>query len=938
MLEIRTVFEILPIKPNFNKKQVKKEGNKLLARYKPDKVSREKPDELKDILMAKYREVFKLANNQLTQIKKGNLNYNTPDLYDGYINSYKQELRNYNESDFIIILKANDLPTDGNKTQLLNRILENVPSVIASLNLEEDYLREQYVPSMEDILNEFRENKLVRILQLKNIRPNGNSTSLINQIVSNISEDELNNLIEQVDREIADLKDKLNGLRDEQLKLILDNNNFNSRGNKNVLINKIIENLPIGEIENNINRVRINKQKALEKLYSITGKDELSESYKQKLAAKHLDINHGITIRNKIVSLINNYQIEENNIESKLNELINKQSKQIIDNTINELYKITGKTSINSKFLKKLKQSGLDKNDGVQIRNEIIIDIKAWKVGKDNLSHYVNLKIKQKKLIKQNEKIEILYGITGKEALSPSFTRLLYDHGLNEEDGIKIRNELINLIKTTNLGKNEINPKVLELITLTASEKLINGCNISYLNQIAIINNLSKCNSKQKYVESFLNSISPSFNDLKIKSDISEIDNIKEKLGKLYKNQLEFILVSNNISSNGIKEELIDKIISNIHIRGIKLIVSEIDKVNTKLNQLTMNELSFILKENNIKIAGGKTQVINEINKTLPITTIKNNIKQLSEVKSQLKELNTNELKFIAKSNNIIVIDNKDRLIDEIGTQVPVYILAENISEISKIKINVQSFNKLQKHHLLKSYGLNEDCDDETQINEILENVDLFEIVDFNKSIVELKEELNNLSVIQLNYILDNHNLETSTDTSIQIETILEHILMPSIIKDIQSIKKLENDINAISEDEIDNILSENKLRKSIDKTENIKTIFKNLSFDEFNAYLSGTKIDVNLIDEIKDSILICPIKNSKGKPKLATEKYENSRFLLLFDNEESFNEYKKNNPSVDKLEKDLNFFKKLINKDKRIEGIFIRDTYIKKDQLDIIS
>ena len=963
MLEIRTVFEILPIKPDFNKKQVKKAGNKLLARYKPDKVRRVKPDELKDILMVKYREVFKLANDQLTQIKKGNLNYNTPTLYDEYINSYKQELKNYNESDFIIILKANDLPTDGNKTQLLNRILENVPSVIASLNLEQDYLEDVHKPKPEDILKDFRENKLVRILQLKNIRPNGNSTSLINQIVSNISEDELNNLIEQVDREIDELKDKLNGLREEQLKLILDNNNFNSRGNKNVLINKIIENLPIGEIENNINRVRINKQKALEKLYSITGKDELSESYKQKLATKHLDINHGITIRNKIVSLINNYKIEENNIESKLNELINKQSKQIIDNTINELYKITGKTSINPKFLKKLQQSGLDKNDGVQIRNEIIVDIKAWKVGKDNLSHYANLKIKQKKLIKQNEKIEILYGITGKTTISPSFTKLLSDHGLNNQDGIKIRNELINIIKTTNINKNEINPKVLELITLTASEKLINECDINYLNQIAIINNLSKCNSKQKYVESFLNSISPSFNDLKIKSDINEIDNIKEKLAKLYKNQLEFILVSNNISSSGTKNELIDKIISNINIRATKLIISEIDKVNVKLNQLTMNELSFILKENNIIIAGGKTQVINEINKTLPVTTIKNNIKQLSEVKSQLKELNTNELKFIAKSNNLIVIDNKERLIDEIGTQVPVYILAENISEISKIKISVQSFNKLQRQHLLISAGLNKDSDDETQINEILENVDLFEITDFNKRILELKEELNNLSVIQLNYILDNHNLEIknicqncgaviqeadlfcsecgakiSIDTSIQIETILENILMPLIIKDIQSIKRLENKINAVSEDEIDNILSENKLRKSIDKNENIKTIFKNLSFDEINAYLSGTKIDVNLIDEIKDSLLICPIKISKGKPKLTTEKHGNSRFLLLFDNEESFNEYKMSNPSVKKLEKDLNCFKKLINNDKRIEGIFIRNTPIKKNQLNIIS
>ena len=76
----------------------------------------------------------------------------------------------------------------------------------------------------------------------------------------------------------------------------------------------------------------------------------------------------------------------------------------------------------------------------------------------------------------------------------------------------------------------------------------------------------------------------------------------------------------------------------------------------------------------------------------------------------------------------------------------------------------------------------------------------------------ELKEELNDLSVIQLNHILDNHNLETSTDKPIQIDTILDNILIPFIKKDIQTIKSFENKFGEISEDEIDSILSENKL------------------------------------------------------------------------------------------------------------------------------
>ena len=936
MLQIITAFEILPIKPGFNKKQIKKTSKKFLFNYHPARVGNVKPKELQEKLSEKYNEIFKTANHTLKSIKKGEeLTYNSQDAYNGYITTFKQELKNFNKEDFIIILEANGLPVDGTKTQLQDRILEHVPSVIASLNLEEDYLRQTYKPNMKDILKEFPDNKLVRILELKNIRASGNSSSLINQIVSNINENEINNLIEQIDREIDDFKVKLNGLRDEQLRLILDNNNFNSRGDKNLLINKIIENVPLSEMEDNINRVRINKQRALKKLYLITGKDELLESYKQNIINHHLEINHGIQIRTKIVSLINNYQIEEQNIESKLNELINEKSQELLNNNLKELYKITGKTSLDSKFLKRLKQSGLDKNDGNQIRNELINDIKDWKVEKENISRYVNLKIRQKKLIKQNEKLEILYSITGKTEIKLSFKKLLFEHGLDEQDGAQIKNELINIIKTTNIDKNEISTKLLDVITLEAFKKLINGCDLSYLNQIAIINNLSKCDTKQKYVESFLNSISPSFNDLKIKSDIIEIDNVKEKLVKFYKLQLEFILISNNISSSGTKNELIDNIISNIPIKGIKLIISEIEKANEKLNQLTINELSFILKENNIKVAGGKTKVINEINKTLPINLIKKDIKRLSDIKSKLNKLNLNELKFIAKSNNLIVKDNENQLIDEIGTQVPVDILSENISEINNIKLMVESFNKLQRQHLLRSNLLNDVGDDETQVNEILEKIDLFEIVNFNNELNELKDELNNLSVIQLNYILNNHNLEKSEDTSIQIETILENILVPFIKKDIQSIKELKNKMDSISEDEIDSILSKNKLRRSIHKDENIKTIVENLSFDKINEYLSGINNVADSIDELENSSLICPVKISKGKKTLTTEKRGNAIFLLLFNNEELFNEYKQNNKSVKKLENNLDYFKKLINKNRKIEGILVKtpdEIIIKKD------
>lgn len=932
-------YTILPIKPGDNLKEIeKKVRKKIFKKYHPDKVSSVEPKELKTELREKYNEIFQLANSTLNNILN---NIRTPPdsfEYALYLGLCEQVFPKYNKTQLKIILDANGLNAAGNKEQLIDRIIDNVPLFIAQLNLNEHHLREKYKPKIEDTLKKFPENKLIRILELKNIKPMGDSFSLIKQIASIMSDDEINNLINQVDNEINDLKVKLYRLNDKQLKLILDNNNLNSYGNKNQLITKIIETLPIAEIENNINKVTVNKDKALKKLYSITGKDDLLDSFKKTLSDNNLEIEHGIEIRNKIVHRINNFEIEENDIKTEIEKLINRKSQQIIDDILNELYKIIGKKSPNKKFLNQLQKEGLDEKDGIRIKNEIMEDIKAGKVQKTDLKQLIDLKIQDKKLKLQNEKLETVYKLTGKTTIKSSFKKLLSEHGLDEQDGLNIKEELITLIKTTNIGKNEINSKLLELITLKASEKLIKKCDVSYLDQIAIMNNLSKCDTKQKYVKYFLDNISSSFNDLKIKSDIIEIDNINERLVKLYKNQLEFILTSNNMSNKGTKKELINKIISNININGIELIISEIDAINKELNQLTMNEISFIIKENNIKVSGTKEKVINEINKTISIDRIKNDINRINEIKSQLEALNINELKFIAKSNNLTVDDNKNQLIDEIENQVQVNIISENISEISNIKNIVKSFNDIQRQHLLITHDLNINSSEKAQMDEILENVDLFEVNEFNKTLMTLKNELDDLSIIQLNYILTNHNLETSTDKPIQINNILENILIPFIKKDIQTIKLIENKINDISEDKIDSILAENKLRKSIDKKDNIKTIVENLSFDEIFTYLSETKSDVIPIDEIKDSTLICPIKISKGKKTLTTEKHENAIFLLLFDNKKSFNEYKMNNKGIKKLEKDLDYFIKLINKNKKIEGILVRktpeDLIITKNQL----
>ena len=202
--------------------------------------------------------------------------------------------------------------------------------------------------------------------------------------------------------------------------------------------------------------------------------------------------------------------------------------------------------------------------------------------------------------------------------------------------------------------------------------------------------------------------------------------------------------------------------------------------------------------------------------------------------------------------------------------------------------------------------------------------MDYFEINDFKNELNKLKEELNNLNVLQLNHILSKHDLNIYDDKSLQINTILENISVPLIKSDVISINELTNKINSLREDEIDRLLVNNKLRKSINNEENIKTIVENISVEQLNSDLLASG-NAELIEKIENSILICPVKIRKGKQTIITEKYENSRFLLLFDDEKLFNEYKKTNNNIKKLEKNMDYFKKLINKKKEIEGILVR-------------
>ena len=128
MSEAEKIFKILPIKPDFDLKQVHKAKNKILLRYHPDCIDHVKPEQLKRKLHDKYNEITSIINSTIIIIKNNPTIYNSDSDYKQYIKTFKINYLNTLSNDELkIILKANGLKTIGTVKQLKNRIIDNVP-------------------------------------------------------------------------------------------------------------------------------------------------------------------------------------------------------------------------------------------------------------------------------------------------------------------------------------------------------------------------------------------------------------------------------------------------------------------------------------------------------------------------------------------------------------------------------------------------------------------------------------------------------------------------------------------------------------------------------------------------------------------------------------------------------------------------------------------
>ena len=935
-------FKIIPIKEGFDKNKIIKVINKILLKYHPDKSNKTSSEKINLKIYEEYNEISKLLNLLRAEAKKGNLKTYK---YREYKKKFSSKVKKYSDEDIKIILNENSLDTKGSRNDLEERIINNVPSLIVKLNLKVNNIMKNSVP---DLLNELSENKLIRILELKNIQPMGDKFALTKLILHNINNIEILNLINQVNDEILEYKLKLNELSDNQLQKILTINNLNSYGTKNQMITKILENIKITEINSNIEKVTINKEKILEELYKLTGKDNISPEFRNTLKIYGLEEYHGNEIKNILISKINQYKLSSDQIESELNTLLRKKSGEVKKEILNELYIIIGKNKNTTFYSNILNQNNIDSKTGLKIKNEIINEINDNKIKKDEIKTVISKKINIEVQKIKDEKLNVVYEIIGKSELNSNFKQVLSENELNESVGFEIKEEIISLINKNSIKKEDINHEINELLINKRTRNLLLNIKLPYLNQIAILNDITQYNNKEKQINCILENISSSFNDVMIKENISKIDDVEKTLNQYYKKQIEDLLIKGKLSFDGVKKDLIDKIISKMHLDLINLYINEINKFNKKLNQLTILEIKYILKNHDINIKGNKNILIKEINKKFNQNDIKDELKTIEQITNSLFKLKNNELLYISHENKLSISDNKEVIIKEIRENIDILRIEEYVDEIKNIELKLNSYSDIQLKHVAIINNLELFDSKKEQINEILEKGNFYQIMKIDKKITAVIKTLNSFNINQLHYILDKNNQKISINKTEQIKIILDNILLIVIERDIQDIFDIKHKLNNLTEDQIEEIIELNRINKSLTKEDNIynilelipmKTIKQNINSIEKKIEFKGNENEITFND-IKNDNFINPIKLKNSKKSITTVKQKNLIYLLLLDKNE-YDMYINNTKSkIVKLEKPAHYFMKFVKNNNNIDGILFKtknnNFILKKESFEI--
>lgn len=384
-----------------------------------------------------------------------------------------------------------------------------------------------------------------------------------------------------------------------------------------------------------------NERRLIDYLYSLTGKDELSDQFKSKLDIFRLKPEKGYTIKADILKLIKNREITEIlEVDSKIDELIENEvieENKIKDNLLKQLYDLMGEDQLNDEFKSKLKSYNIDEEWGISLLKSLENDINSWRIEKDfDFEKHVNNSILEKKEKDLTNDLNKLFN-------NPNFDDKLNEHLLNNQDSLEIKSDLVKIIESKDIEvlislennglEKEVDNRILEKYAKIKDEVLDIRENL--LEDLYVVVNtdyvpkIKSGDYSQKTVDKIKNHIENKIKndeivDDKFKYKIDELNELKiktvkvtfhslmneekrlekielDKIRRVLKNELSDLCSSNKTSYVNVKlrgYELSELYLQRVKDKIIELIDS--DKVNNTKFESKLDELTY-LKENSLK-------------------------------------------------------------------------------------------------------------------------------------------------------------------------------------------------------------------------------------------------------------------------------------------------------------------------------------------------
>ena len=315
-----------------------------------------------------------------------------------------------------------------------------------------------------------------------------------------------------------------------------------------------------------LNEFKIELDKKLSKLYEITGKDVLNDSFKNLLSNKGLNEKAGWKIVNEFKEDIIN---EKNmtNIQAKINARLNQmeidknKSYELLDNKVGA---DAGKFFFTARLGKRHLNSEIH---GMNIKRRMETLIESGEVNANNFDNILSKELDNEVIRKNNRLKKDVDAIIGLNQIHNSFLSNISQYNLDKNDALKIRTSILNSIKKNEIEEGGVQSAIDKLVQNKGTQR---GIELSIKKVNGIIGERS---------------INDKFNQRLTFHDLDNSDGVK------IRNDAIKLINNGKLDYDGIED----------YIENTIRVLDE-EKVKSELNNLSGNNIDYIMKKHSLSM------------------------------------------------------------------------------------------------------------------------------------------------------------------------------------------------------------------------------------------------------------------------------------------------------------------------------------------------